>query len=242
MEAEAEKAYEAPSATRAVGEASEAEPERLLANKYKNSEELEKGYLNLQSKHDSTFGGFTGAPDGDYEYAANDETNFTLDPDSDLTKSFNELARNSNMSQECYKNCIDMFAKAQQSSSKSASDESIKHEESLHKQYIKDLGGNEDAVIVQTEELIGKLGRIQALSDDHITALIGEMKNSQAFNALKIIMNEQDYSSVPQSASSPTLSGADLKAKLKDKGNMSAKERENLRKSYAEAYPGMRER
>jgi len=89
-------------------------PDYLIDSKYKSMAEQAKGYHELRK----TLGGFTGAPEGDYElnFAEGDESlaNYKLDPEDPTLKTFKEFAKEQHMSQETFSNLLKFKAKAEQ--------------------------------------------------------------------------------------------------------------------------------
>lgn len=89
-------------------------PDYLIDSKYKSLAEQAKGYHELRK----TLGGFTGAPEGDYElnFAEGDESlaNYKLDPEDPALKTFKEFAKEQHMSQETFSNLLKFKAKAEQ--------------------------------------------------------------------------------------------------------------------------------
>jgi len=82
-------------------------PEWFKTDKYKTVSDQAKAYVDLESK----FGAFTGAPD-EYAFTISDELKekgVELSADDPMIKSFTELAKESNMSQEIANKLVNMF-------------------------------------------------------------------------------------------------------------------------------------
>lgn len=73
-------------------------PEWYKADKYKSVADQAAAYTDLEKK----FGGFTGAPEGDYEVTMPEGVEGDLTTDDPLLKGFIDLARESNMSQDTF--------------------------------------------------------------------------------------------------------------------------------------------
>lgn len=89
-------------------------PEWFKDGTFKTVEDQAKGYSDLKSKFDKRYGGFTGAPEGDYEISLNEEltsTGYNIDSNSDTFKAFSEMARELNMSQDGFNQALNVFGK-----------------------------------------------------------------------------------------------------------------------------------
>ena len=221
----------------------------LYAGKYQSVEALVDGYKNLQSSYDSRYGGFTGAPEGEYKYTPHPDlvdSEYKLDPKSDSMQRFNSLAKELSMSQDSYDHLMNIYTHEMNTQlAQSAHDAGIAEQES-YENYIADLGGNEESVHRQTEDMIVKLARIPGMTDESIESLIGNLQDSTAFTAIQQILSQLEYSSVPGSSGvSPGMSENDLMARMKEamgmQGMQGQRAMEEVNRLYEQYYPGTRE-
>lgn len=90
----------------ADGIAGEGDKPEWLQDKYGSVEAQAKAYPELAKK----FGGFTGAPDGDYEVSLPEGLEGEFDTESPLFKNFAEAARAANMSQDAFTGLLHVYA------------------------------------------------------------------------------------------------------------------------------------
>lgn len=85
----------------------EGEKPEWLKDKYKSVEDQAKAYAELEKK----FGGFTGSPDGDYEIKAPEDLPGEFDLEDPRIEWFQNVAKESNMSQATFDKMLHGFAK-----------------------------------------------------------------------------------------------------------------------------------
>tara|TARA_R110000787_G_scaffold35454_1_gene91061 strand:+ start:6178 stop:7005 length:828 start_codon:yes stop_codon:yes gene_type:complete len=219
----------------------------LYAGKYQSVEALVDGYKNLQTTYDARYGGFTGAPEGDYEYSPHADladSEFKVDPSSDSMQRLNTLAKELNMSQDTYNHLLNIYTHEMSTQMGQATHDGQVSEKETYDNYISDLGGNEEAVHRQTEDMIVQLTRIPGMADDAIESLVGNISDSKAFTAMQQLLSNLEYSSVPGSSNtSGHMSENDLMERMQDamKLNGMARERamDDVSRLYQQYYPGM---
>ena len=104
---EGEKTAEKGANESGEGEKSPERPE-WLPEKYKTPEDFAKGYDEMSKKFGDA-GGFDGAPEGDYVFEIADDAGFEIDHDHPTIQSFNEVAREVNMSQDTYSKLMEIY-------------------------------------------------------------------------------------------------------------------------------------
>jgi hypothetical protein len=218
----------------------------LYAGKYKSVEELSDGYKNLQSRFDSHYGSFTGAPEGDYTYSPHADladSDVQLDPASETRQRFDALCKESNMSEKLHNNLLDLFTHEQIKLSSQQEASSAAQETESYNNYIKELGGNEQAVLNQVEAMVNKLGTVPGMDDTKIAAMVENITDTKAFQGMQQLLNQLDYADVPGSLPTSQMSQADLSAKYQEMKKMPygpAKERakQEVDRLFNQYYPG----
>jgi len=167
--------------------ATDAEPEYLLPQ-FKDRTALEKGYKELQSKHDRMLSGFTGAPEGDYVFTPSDslkEMGYEAS-DSEQAKAFDEFARSKNMSQEAYNEARNMVAEIQMQSSNMGS-ETL--QESMYNHVETELAKFGES---RAEELVDALNTAMTFPGvdvEGINDLIDSQTSAKGLESLMAIIN-----------------------------------------------------
>lgn len=84
----------------------EGERPEWLPEKFKSAESMAEAYKQLESR----FGGFTGAPEGDYEVSTPEGVDFQFYEDSEFgVGKFKEFAKEANMSQETFGKAMEFY-------------------------------------------------------------------------------------------------------------------------------------
>ena len=204
-------------------------------NKTTRHDDVLKSYNELSSK----FGGFTGATDN-YEFAVSDqlkEAGVDLDMESPMLKSFMEMAKDGNMSQDMAGKMINMF---------------------LEDQHATGLAGEEGETARQAEEMkllgdnaLARVNNVEAWAKanipDHAEGLVDVATSAAGVMAIEALIAKSQNTSInpdPNAihASSMTLADAQALQFEKDeygnrKSQSDPEHRKKVEAAFAQVYP-----
>ena len=143
-------------------------PDWFMADKYKSVEEQARAYPELAKK----LGGFTGAPEGEYEVTMPEGVKGEILPDDPMITTFKELARESNMSQETFTKILHGYITGE--------------EQSINTSRAKEmeaLGDNAEARVTAVAEYAKA-----NLSDDHFQSVRRMAVSAENIEALEALI------------------------------------------------------
>lgn len=212
-------------------------PDYLIDSKYGSVAEQAKGYQELRK----ALGGFTGAPEGDYElnFAEGDESlaNYQLDPEDPALKTFKEFAREQHMSQETFNNLLKFKANAEQAYVEQVKNQmenqTVEEIKEFQKAELAKLGDNAKERLVSLDTWWK-----QNFPDFEPEKMHQFATSADFVQMLETIKDKLSYTNVPtQAQANPPLRADELRAMLADPRYTSDPDfQEHVNKEYERVY------
>lgn len=204
-----------------TSESVEGEKPEWLKEKYKSVEDQAKAYAELEKK----FGGFTGSPEGDYEIKAPEDLPGEFDLEDPRIEWFQNVAKESNMSQATFDKMLHGFAKMEVEANDPEAAKAIE---------IQALGKNANARLRD----LGDWGKAN-LSQEEFEGFKGLATTAAGVQVLETLIAKTSEGKMPTSNTvrSPALTQEMLDDMIADpKYKSSAAYRSEVREKFEQLY------
>ena len=218
-------------------------PEWFKEGTFKDISAQAENYTKLQSHHNKLLGGFTGAPEGDYEYSlpqALEEAGVELDTSDPYLKDFANYARDNNMSQEIFSGLLDQLQTYNYQAREANADAIVS---AVNESVDRELEAYGETNRAAFQEAIGMAANLPNMTEPGLNDVLDGITTADGLRAFVEIVNASRYSSVPQSPGEPTYQDHQSlmrrQAEIQKLGGPARAQAEQaIMAKYAEMFPG----
>jgi len=218
-------------------------PEWFKAGTFKDVASQAENYTKLQSHHNKLLGGFTGAPEGDYEYSLPqglEEAGVELNTSDPYLKDFANYARESNMSQETFSGLIDQMQTYNHQAREANAEQVV---QAINENVDQQLAAYGETNRTAFNEAVSMAGNLPNMTESGLNDVLDGITTADGLRAFVNIVNASRYSSVPQNAGQPSYqdhqSLMQRQAELQKLGGPArAAAQKALNADYAKMFPG----
>ena len=210
---------------------------------FKSIAEQAEGYTKLQSHHNKALGGFTGAPEGDYEYALPDsmtDESYSLNSDDPALKDFSEYARKANINQDAFTQILDMYHTNIHAMNETYSEEIVNGVNEAHDTEMAAFGEHNQQAFYES---VSRASSLPGMTEDGMNDILDGITTAQGLKDFMTLVSSTKASSVPKSPGDPTYeTKSGLREQLAKMQKMGGPGRDQAEKAliakYTEMYPG----
>ena len=180
-------------------------PEFLHDGTFKSISDQAKGYTDLQSHYSKIMKGFSGAPEADYDYSPSEaltDAGFEFNGDDPYLAKFSEFARESNMNQETYAQCLDMANDFAMGLTAQMNDMMGMENEAFRDSELEQFGLHNAP---EFRQAIKAAQNISGVTVDGLSDMLDGMRTAEGLKAFQAMANAKNTSVVPSSPGTPAF-------------------------------------
>ena len=220
-------------------------PEWFKPGTFKTVEAQAEGYAKLQAHHQKSLGGFSGAPDGDYDLGlteAASELGIELNSDDPTIAQFAELAKSNNMNQETFTELLSLSQMANHQATQESAEAVIN---AVNENVDVQLAEFGEANKEQFVQAVNMAANMPGVSEEGLNDVLDGITTANGLKTFIDMVNSSNPSSIPATPGEATYNDHNsLRTKLAEVKKMSGPARANAEKAlyaeYSKMFPGNR--
>ena len=220
-------------------------PEWFKPGTFKTVEAQAEGYAKLQAHHQKSLGGFTGAPEGDYNLALNEtasELGIELNSDDPNIAQFAEFAKSNNMNQETFTELLSMSQMANHQATQESAEAVINAVNENVDVQLAEFGEQNKEKFVQA---VNMAANMPGVSEEGLNDVLDGITTANGLKTFIDMVNSSNPSSIPSTPGEVSYNDHNsLRTKLAEVKKMSGPARADAEKAlnaeYAKMFPGNR--
>jgi len=220
-------------------------PEWFKPGTFKTVEAQAEGYAKLQAHHQKSLGGFSGAPDGDYDLGlteAASEVGIELNSDDPTIAKFAELAKSNNMNQETFTELLSLSQMANHQATQESAEAVIN---AVNENVDVQLAEFGEANREQFVQAVNMAANMPGVSEEGLNDVLDGITTANGLKTFIDMVNSSNPSSIPATPGEVTYNDHNsLRTKLAEVQKMSGPARASAQKAldqeYAKMFPGNR--
>lgn len=220
-------------------------PEWFKPGTFKTVEAQAEGYAKLQAHHQKSLGGFTGAPEGNYDLGLSEaasELGIELNTDDPTIAKFAELAKSNNMNQETFTELLSLSQMANHQATQESAEAVIN---AVNENVDVQLAEFGEANKEQFVQAVNMAANMPGVSEKGLNDVLDGITTANGLKTFIDMVNSSNPSSIPATPGEATYNDHNsLRKKLAEVKKMSGPARANAKKAldeeYAKMFPGNR--
>lgn len=220
-------------------------PEWFKPGTFKTVEAQAEGYAKLQAHHQKSLGGFSGAPDGDYDLGlteAASELGIELKTDDPTIAQFAELAKSNNMNQETFTELLSLSQMANHQATQESAEAVIN---AVNENVDVQLAEFGEANREQFVQAVNMAANMPGVSEEGLNDVLDGITTANGLKTFIDMVNSSNPSSIPATPGEVSYNDHNsLRTKLAEVKKMSGPARvqaeKALNEQYSKMFPGNR--